>query len=178
MFLKSILNNFLGKIFVKKNTHKVKQTVPTIREAILSQEGTFTVGCIVSITGKSRGSIGEILRELRDKGVLVKYKNETWEKRNQKPPIINWDIPPIGTKQSVVVDGPALNALIRKTILCKTKLFTVPSIKSQLRIEDENGRVQRVVYTLIKEGLVKKVQEKDTTHSTPANLYEVIKKGM
>ena len=57
MFLKSILNNFLGKIFVKKNTHKVKQTVPTIREAILSQEGTFTVGCIVSITGKSRGSL-------------------------------------------------------------------------------------------------------------------------
>ena len=78
----------------------------------------------------------------------------------------------------MVVDGPALNALIRKTILCKTKLFTVPSIKSELRIEDENGRVQRVVYTLIKEGLVKKVQEKDTTHSTPANLYEVIKKGM
>ena len=78
----------------------------------------------------------------------------------------------------MVVDGSALNALIRKTILCKTKLFTVPSIKSQLRIEDENGRVQRVVYTLIKEGLVKKVQEKDTTHSAPANLYKVIKEGM
>ena len=176
MSLKSIFDNFFSKIFVNKDTQKTEQIVPTIREAILSQEGNFTVDCIVSITGKSRSRIGEILRELRDKGVLVKYKNETWEKRNQKPPIINWDIPPIGTKQSVVVDGPALNALIRKTILCKTKLFTVPSIKAELRTEDDNGRVQRVVYALIKEGLVKKCAEKDTTYQPPANLYIVTKK--
>ena len=176
MSLKSIFDNFFSKIFVNKDTQKTEQIVPTIREAILSQEGNFTVDCIVSITGKSRSRIGEILRELRDKDILVKYKNETWERKESKPPVINWGIPPIGRNPSVAMDGSALNKLIRKTILSKTKMFTVPSIKAELRTEDDNGRVQRVVYALIKEGLVKKCAEKDTTYQSPANLYIVTKK--
>ena len=110
--------------------------------------------------------------------MIEKYKDGTWGSTKPVEPAIDWGIPAIGSKPSVLIDdGGALNLLVRKTILSKSKLFTIPSIKAELRLEKENGRVQRVVYALRKEGLVKKIQDKDTTYISPANLYEVVKKG-
>ena len=98
MFIKSVLSGLFRKIFTKKgkpNVEKVVQkTVPTIREAVLSQEGSFTTNAIINITGKSRRSVNEILRELLDKGVLIKYKDAMWEKLETKPIVIDWNIPP------------------------------------------------------------------------------------
>lgn len=179
--LKSVFQGLCSKIFGSdKSNHSSRPilTVPTIRDAALSYDGKFNVQDIVDITGKSRGSIGEILRELRDKNILVKYKDGTWEKVEINPVVINWGIPEIGTSQSVITDGKALNNFIRSTILSKTKAFTIPSLKAQLRLDRENGRIQRIVYKLVKEGLIVNTGEKDLTYLTPPYLYKVVKKGV
>lgn len=97
-----------------------------------------------------------------------------WKRVVIQPPEIPWGIPDVGSQPSVIVDGPALNALIRKTILEKDKLFTIPSIRSQLRIDDQNGRIQRIIYKMMKEGLVANTKEKDLSYSTPPYLYKVL----
>ena len=94
--LKSVFQGLCSKIFGSdKSNHSSRPilTVPTIRDAALSYDGKFNVQDIVDITGKSRRSIGEILRELRDKNILVKYKDGTWEKVEINPVVINWGIP-------------------------------------------------------------------------------------
>ena len=176
-YLSSILNKVKKIVFKSKPVPKKyfpKEIGPTIKETALSFEGFFNVQNIVDITGKSRDTIGKALRKLRDDGALKKYDNQMWKRVVIQPPEIPWGIPDVGSQPSVIVDGPALNALIRKTILEKDKLFTIPSICSQLRIDDQNGRIQRIIYKMMKEGLVANTKEKDLSYSTPPYLYKVL----